>query len=270
MDGYEVNISEAEKAQIASDFLLAAPPGEFNEVFNDVRILIDDDNLLKTGTSGAFSAYNMDQYLHAELPDGSKTLITEYGDIGEGRFFDPRSGQSFAFDHLRKTASDLQPHSIDCSVSDKRSHAQTAVDEYVKEFFVNSLATVYGNGDDIIVCMEGHKYNPDNFWNGKWQSHYVWGADGSVNGKLKIQVHYYENGNVQLKTTKNITFSANDAKSLIENIKKEESTYQKGINENFATMSEATFKALRRALPVTKSKLDWSKIVNYNLGKELN
>jgi capping protein alpha len=43
-------------------------------------------------------------------------------------------------------------------------------------------------------------------------------------------------------------------------IEKEESIYQNTLNDTYQDMGEKTFKGLRRALPLTRQKLDWDKV----------
>lgn len=120
---------------------------------------------------------------------------------------------------------------------------------------------VYGKPDSVVVCIEDHKFQPQNFWNGKWRAQWTLSKDGKVNGEIKTQVHYYEDGNVQLRTEKiveeSITVGSekDTASAFVSFISKTESAYQNAVSENYNTMSSTTFKALRRALPITRQKV---------------
>lgn len=116
-----------------------------------------------------------------------------------------------------------------------------------------------------------------------------------ISGVLKVNVHYYEDGNVQLNTETPIKTTASgsvyyplssfaalekliltfvflqqDARSLadatVKAIDKAESNFHKALETSYNTMGDTTFKALRRVLPITRTKIDWTKIQNYKSG----
>jgi len=276
-------LTEARKVEIVESFITNAPPGEFNEVFNDVRVLVDDDKLLKTACSHTFSAYNTEQFVPCRLTGAQHdVLVTKHGQLGEGEFYDPSSKQKFHYDHLRKEASNVEAYLAENVGESWRVEVEEVLRGYISSHYPHGNMSVYSKSGDepqLVICIEDHQLQPQNFWNGRWRSEWVLPFNPNetvtLKGTLKLQVHYYEDGNVQLVSSKDIAKDVHmdDPKrlsgQLLKIIKEEETIYQQAINENYEKMSSTAFKSLRRQLPITRTKIDWNKIVSYKVGKDL-
>ncbi len=96
-------------------------------------------------------------------------------------------------------------------------------------------------------------------------------SSGSLEGSVKVDVHYYEDGNVRLLTTKPVAASvaSGSGGGIAKEIATVEKRYQEELNRGFANLSEGAFKALRRQLPVTRQKIEWDKVASYRLGQDI-
>lgn len=177
----------------------------------------------------------------------------------------------------------------------RRKSILKALSAYVKEHYPNAAYGAYPieNDSKVAIIIVANKYSPNNFWyvslsvpllfmiltillynrNGRWRSLYIFDpSSNSLEGSIKVDVHYYEDGNVRLLTNKPFgptTLSSGTGAAVSREIAAGEKKYQEELNRSFTSLSEGAFKALRRQLPVTRQKIEWDKVASYRLGQDI-
>ncbi|RFU32767.1 hypothetical protein B7463_g3534, partial [Scytalidium lignicola] len=184
----------------------------------------------------AFEKYNEEQFTTVKLPGGSQNK-----------------------------ASAVQSHVLESSHSDLVTSILKNLSTHVQEHYPDASYGAYPIEEDskIAIVVVANKYSPNNFWNGRWRSLYIFDPSSStLSGSLKIDVHYYEDGNVRLQATKPVSasISSTSASAILREITVAEKKYQEEVNKGFTNLSEGAFKGLRRQLPVTRQKIEWDRI----------
>lgn len=176
----------------------------------------------------------------------------------------------------------------DMDLTCRRLDLENAAQVYLSGHYHSGVAAVLSpssSPNQYMIQLVANKYNPSNFWSGRWRSEYTVDTEQKkLTGRVLVNVHYYEQGNVsssvhdsrcnidcskvQLESSHSISLpfpasiaaDAASASKIFAIIESEESKFQNNLNDIYHDMGESTFKALRRALPLTRQKLDWDKV----------
>ena len=263
--------SDVERLQIAQHFMLNAPPGQFKDVTIDVKKLLPDNLMDEPLEMGIARAYNLKNNKIVKSPSGASVVVCSFGELDDTHYLDPTDGNTFSVDHitLETTVSSREPE-WDSSLESKRKVLQETLAKYVSKCFDSSNSTcgVYTKDGKFNLVITGEKSNLRNFWSGKWSSSWSLESSGSattLQGEIKIHAHYFEDGNVQLQTTKpaaamkwDWAFGEDNAQTVIDYINAQETALHTALGYMYLNMDAETFKSIRRILPVTKLKMDWN------------
>lgn len=102
----------------------------------------------------------------------------------------------------------MEDYVVESPLESLREAVEKEALEYVNDHYPNGVCTVHTTeNNEIVIAIVDNKYNPNNFWNGRWLSSWIYDTQShSLKGSTKVNVHYYEEGNVQLNADK--TFEA--------------------------------------------------------------
>lgn len=211
--------------------------------------------------------------------DGIKVLLSPEGEVDATTYLEPASGKKFAIDHASLTATPLDEDeeedgaaAVDGEIAAARDALEAALKGYAASQYARNfrggggpaLAVYAATNGTLTAVLKGERVNLRNFYSGSWAS--TWAAAPAasgfgydVSGEIAVRAHYFENGNVQLQTTKAIeSAAAKDVDAVAALIEAAEGALQRGLEAMYDDMTGATFKAMRRTLPVSRTKMKWN------------
>ena len=143
------------------------------------------------------------------------------------------------------------------------------MDEYIKKYYNKDAVyyNVYNNAilNRVQILISGKIINTKNSWTGEWLS--IWCLDIEqkiIDGEIKINTIYYEEGNVQFNFNKKyektikVTDESAMADEFLEFIEKNENDVQNKIEELNKNLSEVYVKPLRKRISIIEKEMNWS------------
>lgn len=284
----------ASAQSILQYFLLHTPPGEAEHVIADLKVLTNDASLLdEHALQPVLRTYNTGQLAHCTTDQSATILLTPYNQYTVpqnstqnadqhtsteqqyDQYIDPNSKHVYTVNHVDRTATVTEHtyHPMDAHLDGLRAAVQKQLEQYITDYYSvkKVVGCVYALHSELVICISGQNTNLANYWTGSWNSVYKYNTiNQQLSGTINIQVHYFEDGNVQLHNTHTMQSVAVDSGSdesalsaaVLQQIQAFESAYQQSLSDMYENMNEITFKQMRRFLPITRTKFQWANLAN--------
>ncbi|XP_054672944.1 F-actin-capping protein subunit alpha-3 [Grus americana] len=269
-------LREPEKVSLICSLLRQSPPGEFGQVVQDISALVRDDKLMRQEAARMGACHNQNNFTPIQI-NRRTVLLTRYNNLGGNRFFDPQDKFSFEFDHLRGVTSKPQLHGVMLDEGELwRETLHKGLKAYVSRHFPEGNCCVFrkslGKRQMFVACIEAHQYQPSNHWNSLWKSDWTFALTPfttQVTGIFLVQIHYFRDANLHVTVSKSVSETLNVidrsqfATDFMRFVKAEDTKFHIAILENIQALSEDIWeKYLRRKLPVTRTFMNWNKLLN--------
>ncbi|KAI5963635.1 CAP1 [Candida pseudojiufengensis] len=250
--------------EIVNSLILSAPSTELPDVIKSLK------KILSTDITNSIIENSINEYLTKTsiIIDGY-IINADNKDSDSSKFIDYIRNEKFNFDLINQKIIDVESYENELNVP---KDLVSKLEQYGNDYYINFNITIIPiNEDAYKIILIGEKQNHENFYTGIWTSEYEISSN-EVEGKINLDIHYFEDGNVRLKFDEKTTdkLKSNTSSSIVNFINNFENQIENQIISSFVNLNQNSFKNLRRLLPVTRSKLNWgSAIGNYRLGSDV-
>mmetsp|Transcript_16032 Transcript_16032/g.23797 ORF Transcript_16032/g.23797 Transcript_16032/m.23797 type:complete len:289 (-) Transcript_16032:79-945(-) len=263
-----------EKLSIANHLLMNSPPGQFNDVLDDVLKLVSKDVFSDGALESIAKAFN-EQTARVIEYGGRAIVVSKEGNVDGSRYIDSATQKVIVVDQLNATVIEEEDEEFQPQfkgIEDIRKSVEGGLKSYCKSHMKASLsasAAISVSDDKLVLYVSAEHLNLRNWWSGNWIGRYEVEGIGKgedsflISGKISVCGHYFEHGNMQLRTEKKIDqerlkvkTGQETAAAIVEWIKESETVLQTALEDVYAGMS-GTLKSVRRGLTITADKFSW-------------
>lgn len=271
-DEEEIVVPDEDKVKIAIHLIKKTAPGQSIGVAAHLQNLLGNQVLNDEMVNEAYRLRAIDKL---EFAKNSPLVHADTHD-GEGGFVDPDTGDvlTYNFSTLTLENQTPDPNFQDDPLRRAVSDALKAYcdNHYLQEFHASKSCVALKTDNGVKCLISSKNVNLGSFWSGSWISEYE--IEGNtINGTIKLQCHYFESGNVQCNSIKQIgeevEYSDDNqqyAANIVSIIEREENEYQTALSE-FHAANKTAFKKVRRALTIQGTKFDWRLSVHDVVGQ---
>ena len=254
----------SETSEIINDFLLDAPPGEFKQCAAAMTCIVSNKKLVESSISKTEKQWNHQQYTPVTINDHT-AMICDESMVGDERYIDPVLNQVFKY-NISKKSMKLLNETV--NGSSLRNAIQARINEYALETYGETFAAgaydVPNESNKVVVIMRSSSVSLSNYRTGIVIGRYIIDSENKkVEGSIKTQQHFFENGNAMSKFETNINNdligNSDDeiADSFIQEISKFETSFYDEYLLGLLKIGAEGLNHLRRKLPITASKINW-------------
>lgn len=263
----------AQANKIKKYIIKGSPYGETNFVLDDLVKLVDDMDINDPETTDLLKDHNEEHFAVVLDPETNKVFLPTKVNAEEDFYLDQRNKTKLYINHAEHKVIRSEPYEIEMNehIAYYRDVLDKLVGEHLETYYkdATSAHNVTARGEPpeflIHIAMTAKNINFKNFYGGEWLSEWKLDSKSTLEGTVKINAHYFEDGNVQLKLNKTFSYPMElkgdpdeGCKKILEKIRISEDQILVGLDTLYESLPTQVFKTMRKALPVTNTKMDWN------------
>ena len=237
--------------ELVDSLIETAPPAELKNVSQSLSSLTTssiDDNIEKYAQENAVVIDN--------------TSVSKYNkDKNSSKYIDYINNKKFNVDWINCKIIDVENYESNFEYPKIYQELIDKLNQYGEDYYPSTFAfTIIPTEDEELrIIIIGQRANHDNFYTGQWKSNYLISKNLNISGEIKLDIHYFEDGNVRLKFIEEISdikIDNSSSSKIVNFINDQENKVVIKIVDQFNNLNQQSFKNLRRLLPVTRSKIN--------------